>query len=51
MPTELKLTDIPPEDVDEVIRDFESEGCTATRTEQRDGNFTVTAQCPEGENA
>jgi hypothetical protein len=35
----------PPDDVDEVIADFESEGCTATASKQPDGNFTVVAVC------
>lgn len=43
---ERTLNDIPGSDVDEVIRDFESEGCTATKTQQPDGNWTVVASCP-----
>ncbi len=43
-----KLTDIPPEDVDDVVSDFESEGCTnVVKTLQPNGKFTVTATCPD----
>jgi hypothetical protein len=37
------LRDVPPEKVDEVMGDFEAEGATATKAEQADGNFTITA--------
>lgn len=43
---ERTLTDIPSSDVDEVIEDFLSEGCTATKTQQADGNWAVSAVCP-----
>jgi hypothetical protein len=47
MPTERVLTDIPQDDVDQVIGDFESEGCTAVEEKQANGLFTVRATCPE----
>jgi hypothetical protein len=40
------LTDIPDADVDEVVSDFESEGCTAEKMKQANGKWTVTATCP-----
>jgi hypothetical protein len=48
MNIERTITDIPPDVVDEVIGDFVSEGCTAVKTKQPDGNFTVVATCPVG---
>lgn len=48
MPTR-KLTDIPGGDVDEVVRDFESEGATVEKTEQPNGMWTVTATFPDPE--
>jgi len=47
MPTEKVLTDIPQEDVDQVVEDFESEGCKATSERQANGLFTVRATCPD----
>jgi len=47
MSVEFKLTDIPAGDVDEVVEDFEGEGCTVVKVPQTDGTFTVTATCPE----
>lgn len=41
------LTDVPDEDVDQVVSDLESEGCTATKKQQTDGKWTVTAKCPD----
>ena len=49
MSIQRTLTDIPTSDVDEVVSDFESEGCTAVKEHQKDGNWTVTATCPEGD--
>ena len=46
MNIERRITDVPPDMVDEVVADFESEGCTATAAKQPDGNFTVVANCP-----
>ncbi len=43
---ERTLTDIPEAEVDTVVSDFESEGCTATKSKQADGNWTVVASCP-----
>jgi hypothetical protein len=47
MATQRTITDIPSEEVDMVIGDFESEGCTATKKQQLDGNWTVIATCPD----
>ncbi len=47
MPTENVLTDIPQDDVDQIIEDFKSEGCTAVKEKQADGLFTVRATCPD----
>ncbi len=41
------LRDIPGSEVDEVVSDFESEGCTVEKEQQPDGNWTVRATCPE----
>lgn len=43
---ERTLTDVSPSEADGIIGDFESEGCTAKKTPQGDGNFTVVATCP-----
>lgn len=47
MSTTRTLTDIPDEDVDEVVGDFESESCTVNKQKQSDGNWTVIATCPD----
>lgn len=47
MTTQRTLTDIPDDEVDEVVSDFESEGCTVTKRKQQDGNWTVVATCPD----
>lgn len=44
--SEKRLTDIPASEVDEVVNDFESEGCTTERIRQDNGLWTVVAQCP-----
>jgi len=42
------LEDIPTEaDADELIGDFERDGCTAVKSEQRDGKWKVVADCPD----
>jgi hypothetical protein len=43
---EHELTDIPSNEVDQVIQDFESEGCTVNKIQQPDGKWTVIATCP-----
>jgi hypothetical protein len=48
MPVERILRDIPDSQVDKVVEDFESEGCTATKDRQDDGLWTVRASCPDG---
>ena len=42
------ITDIPSTEVEEVVADFELEGCSAIKTQQPDGNWTVVATCPVG---
>ncbi len=49
MAVERVLTDVPDSQVDEVVSDFESEGCTATKESQSNGMWTVRATCPEEE--
>ena len=47
MATVKVLKDIPESEVDEVVSDFESEGCTVEKEKQPDGNYTVRATCPD----
>ena len=47
MNIERTLTDVPQAEVDQVVRDFEDEGCTVEKVKQPDGNWTVKATCPE----
>ena len=47
MATKRVLTDIPGDEVNQVIEDFESEGCTVSKQKQDNGLWTVTANCPE----
>ncbi|WP_022663637.1 hypothetical protein [Desulfospira joergensenii] len=47
MTIERILIDIPEDEVDRIVADFESEGCTTQKIEQDDGLWTVKAQCPE----
>lgn len=46
MPRTETLTDVPDSDVDEKVRDFESEGATVTKTKQTGGKWTVVAKFP-----
>jgi hypothetical protein len=46
MTIERTVSSIPSAYVEEVISDFESEGCTAIKTQQPDGTWTVVATCP-----
>ena len=41
------LTDISDDKVDQVIADFVSDGCTASKKQQANGLWTVTANCPD----
>jgi hypothetical protein len=45
--TTRTLSDIPDDEVDQVVGDFESEGCTVQKKRQEDGNWTVVATCPD----
>lgn len=47
MATQKVITDIPDDDVDEVVEDFNSEGCNARKEKQADGNWKVVATCPD----
>lgn len=47
MSIERTLTDVPADLVDEVVADFESEGCQVVKTRQPDGRFTLVATCPD----
>lgn len=47
MSTQMVLTDMTEAQADEVVSDFESEGCTAKKEKQPDGLFTVRATCPD----
>jgi len=47
MVTVKVLEDIPESDVDQILSDFESEGCTVEKKEQLNGKFTVRATCPD----
>lgn len=42
-----QLTDIPQNEVDQVVADFESEGANVTKSQQKDGNWEVTATFPD----
>ena len=48
MPTKRTLEDIPDSDVDQVVKDFQSENCTDIQKQrQGNGKWTVTATCPD----
>ncbi len=47
MPRVRTLTDIPDNEVDQVVRDFESEGATVTKKRQPNGMWTVVATFPD----
>jgi hypothetical protein len=48
MATQKVLSDIPDDNVQQVIDDFESEGCSeVTKEKQPNGLWTVRATCPE----
>jgi hypothetical protein len=40
------LTDVPAEEVDQVVSDFEAEGATVTKELQPNGKYKVTATFP-----
>jgi hypothetical protein len=45
---EKVLTDVPESEVQQVIDDFKSEGCTqVTKEKQANGLWTVRATCPD----
>lgn len=42
------MEDIPTEgEADEVVSDYQSDGCSATKEQQPDGKWRVVAECPE----
>ena len=43
MQAQQTLTDVPASKIDEIIRDFESEGGIVVKRQQNDGNWTVIA--------
>lgn len=43
----IVLRDVPPDHVDEVVSEFEADGATVSKTQQADGNYTVTATYPD----
>ena len=45
------LHDVPPDEVDQVVADFESEGYTVTKQKQSNKNFTVAATRQRKRNA
>ena len=47
MPIERVLTDIPESEVEQVVSDFESEGCSVSKERQANGLWTVRAICPD----
>lgn len=47
MPREFTRRDIPDSDVDQVVKDFEDDGCTVERTKQPDERWTIKATCPD----
>ena len=47
MTTVKVLKDIPESDVDQVVSDFESQGCTVKKEQQSNGKYTVRATCPD----
>jgi hypothetical protein len=47
MAKERIMKDIPKSEVNQVVKDFESEGCNVEIKEQPNGNFTVIATCPD----
>ena len=47
MATQRVLTDIPENELDKVVEDFESDGCTVSKKKQDNGLWTVTAICPD----
>ena len=42
-----QLTDVPENEVAEVVSDYESEGATVEKIKQADGNWTVRATFPD----
>jgi hypothetical protein len=47
MPHVETLTDVPKDKVDEIVKDFESEGASVKKTEQKNGLWTVVATFPD----
>lgn len=45
--TKRVLTEVPEGELDQIVADFESEGCTVSTEKQSDGKWTVTADCPD----
>lgn len=47
MALERVLTDIPDSDIDQLVIDFENDGCSATKMRQDDTLWALKAICPE----
>ncbi len=47
MAIERILNDVPESEVNEVVGDLESEGCTVKKEKQNNGLWTIKASCPE----
>jgi hypothetical protein len=47
MSIERTLTDVPDSEVNQVVSDFVSEGCSVVKEKQANGKWTVRATCPE----
>ena len=47
MPTEKVMRDVPESELQELIEDLESEGCTVEKEKQPNGKWTVRATCPD----
>ena len=41
------LRDVPDSEVDQIVKDLESKGCSVEKVKQLDGKWTVQATCPE----
>lgn len=45
------LRDVPEDQVETVVSDYQAEGATVSVTQQPDGNFTITATLPDSDAA
>jgi len=47
MSKERIFNDVPKGDVDQLVKDFESQGCSCEKIKQTNGKYTVKATCPD----